>query len=173
MRAIFSVLILIYSLSVQAWEVRDHYKDESKYNLLLRGGQISDLGKIIGEESRKLSGINLGRVIQLNSGSLQVEVQGYLSEHYPNELKAAYTSAGNMHNPKVKPLRKPFQEALLNCSYIKSIAKVLRDHNYEVVGVSTEKFMLINGKHFDAMVWLEIEQLTSKASRTPQAAPLL
>lgn len=173
MRAIFTMLILVSSLSANAWEIRNHYKDETKYNLLLRSGNVLELSAILGKEKRILSGINLGRLIQLQANGLQTEIHNYLKAHYPNELNAAHLSAGNMHNPKAIPLRKPFEEALVKSSYVQSIAEILREHGYEVTAASTEKFMLIERNKFDAMTWLKVEQLTSKASRTPQAAPLL
>jgi len=173
MRAIFTMLILVSSLSANAWEIRNHYKDETKYTLLLRNGNVSELSTILGKEKRILYGVNLGRVVQLQADSLQTEIHNYLKAHYPNELSAALLSAGNMHNPKVTPLRKPFEEALVKSSYVQSIAEILYEHGYEVKAVTTEKFMLIERNKFDAMTWLKVEQITSKASRQPQAAPLL
>lgn len=173
MRAIFAILIAISSLSVNAWEVRDHHKRGTNYNLLLRSGEIADLDSALSQEKRILSGINLGRVIELQSDSLQTEIQSYLNRHHPNELSAALSSASDMHNPRIKLLRKPFEEALLDSTYVQSIADVLREYGYEIEGVSTEKFMLVEHKYFDAIAWLKVKQLTSKASRTPQTAPLL
>ena len=130
----------------------------------MRDADLSDLENVVSKEKRILSGINLGRVIQIRSDSLQVEIQDYLKKRHPKILEAAYSSAGNMHNPKVKPLRKPFEEAVVNSSYVQSIADILRKHGYEVAGVSTEKFMLINQKSLDAMAWLKVKQLTKSGA---------
>ena len=166
MHAILSVLIMISSLSINAWEVGDQYGDEAKYNLLLRDGRVSDLEKVLAKDTRILSGINLGRVIRLRSDVLQAEIQTYLKIHYPKKLSAAYSSAGNVHNPKIRPLRKPFEEAFINSSYVQSLATILRNHGYEITGISTEKFMLIEGKYFDAMTWLEIKKLTNQGNNS-------
>lgn len=85
----------------------------------------------------------------------QKEIVGYLQQHYPKELKAAMESAGNMHNPKVIPLRKPFEEALLSTTFVKNLQADLAKIGYEVSGVSTEKFSFIKQTNsFSADTWL-------------------
>lgn len=166
MRFILTVLIFLLSSSICAWEVRDYYKDESKYILLMRGGGLEELGEIIGKKERVLSSINLGRLGEITSDNLQNEILNYLEVNYSNKLKTAYSSSGNMHNPKIIPLREPFEEAFTSSSFYQSLNNILAEYGYTISGISMEKFMLIDRKNFDAMTWLDIEKLTNKASRT-------
>jgi hypothetical protein len=93
----------------------------------------------------------------------QTEIMYYLQQHYPKELKAATESAGNMHNPKVIPLRKPFEEALLSTTFVKNLRADLDKIGYEVSGVSSEKFTFIKQtKSFSAATWLMTKQKTER-----------
>ena len=99
----------------------------------------------------------------------QKEIMDFLQQHYPKELKAATESAGNMHNPKLIPLRKPFEEALLSTTFVKTLQSDLAKIGYEVSGVSTEKFIFIKqANSFSAATWLMTKK---KAEQTGPANP--
>ncbi len=85
----------------------------------------------------------------------QSEIRSYLEKHYPSLLSAALESSGNLHNPKVTPLREPYQEAILATSFVASLNETLSRIGYKVSRVSSEKFVI--DKHsatFSAAVWL-------------------
>jgi len=82
----------------------------------------------------------------LEQRSFQNELRTVLKESAPRELAAAVSSAGNMHNPKMVALRRPFAEAVLLTPTVKRISAELARYNLQVVGVSTEKFELWDGE---------------------------
>lgn len=82
----------------------------------------------------------------LEQRSFQNELRTVLKESAPRELAAALSSAGNMHNPKMIALRRPFAEAVLLTPTVKRISAELARYNLQVAGVSTEKFELWAGE---------------------------
>lgn len=95
-------------------------------------------------------GLNLDR-----DTNAQREIMDYLQKHYPKELSRAMESAGNMHNPKMIPLRKPFEEALMATTFVSDVKADLAKIGYDVSGVNTEKFTFnTQTNSFSAATWL-------------------
>lgn len=172
--SVILVLVIAFSCSSFAWEIHDHYEDKNGYILQMRGESIAALGEVVASEKRQLHSLDMGRLVQLEPDTIQTDIMSYLSKNYPQELKEALNSAGNMHNPKMIALRKPFEEALLNTLYVKTINEILEPHDYKIAGVSFEKLFLIKEEDsilFDALTWFKIGQLTNKG--TGRSAPVL
>jgi len=99
----------------------------------------------------------------------QSEVKVYLEKHYPKLLSAALKSSGNLHNPKVTPLREPYEEAILSTSFVASLNEALSHVGYKVSGASSEKFFIDSRAHkFSAAVWL----YTAKTEQAGAPNPL-
>ena len=74
-------------------------------------------------------------------------------------LEDALSSSGNMHNPKVTPLRKVFSECLLATPSLQKVDKIFRKHGYTISSVSHEKFRIdkaLKTPVFKAITWLKI-----------------
>lgn len=80
----------------------------------------------------------------LGEESFQKELFAGLERDAPRELREARNSAGNMHNPKMSQLRKPFAQALLATPTITTISTSLAAHDLAITGSSIEKFELRN-----------------------------
>lgn len=92
---------------------------------------------------------------------LQREINDFLKVNYPELHNEALNSAGNMHNPKVKALRVPFQEALMASSLVTKINAALKSRCERITSASFEKFRIIksNGNPvYSAMVWLSTDK---------------
>ncbi len=130
------------------------FKKESNYNSLKDAlDEIHSNGKIKLLEYIGMSWLLRERLI------FQDEIFTELRRIAPVKLKAAFKSAGNMHNPKMKALRESFSEAVLATATVKRIDKTLNSYGFKINGVSHEKLTLnnINGeKQFDAILTLEI-----------------
>lgn len=93
----------------------------------------------------------------------QEEVHNFLALHYPLLLDQALSSAGNMHNPKVKALRVAFKEAIMSSSFVAKINVLLKSRCEQITSTSYEKFTIRknNGQPiYSAMVWLSTEKCT-------------
>jgi hypothetical protein len=95
--------------------------------------------------------------------ALQNELFAGLARDAPYELKEALASSGNMHNPKIQQLRKPFDKALLATPTIKKLSASLAVHGLTISRVSCEKFSLISTpanpkRHFFGTVWLDVSK---------------
>lgn len=105
-----------------------------------------------GNDEEQISAVNLQRLEwvslqpMLEQRSFQNELRTVLKESAPRELAAALGSAGNMHNPKMIALRRPFEEAVLLTPTVKRISAELARYNLQVAGVSTEKLELWAGE---------------------------
>ena len=99
----------------------------------------------------------------LEQTDFQSEVFSYLEMRYPDELGSALVSAGNMHNPAVKNLRKGFKEAVLNSSLIKEINIIFSNRCERVTEVNIEKFFIHRDSgepKFSSFLWLSTEECT-------------
>ncbi len=161
-------IIIIFCLCIpamaQKWQISENYKEEDA--VYIKYGEVGNksLDEIIKkiELNKTLKGIFLGRLLHLYSNELQSEINTYLKANYPNELKEALESAGNLHNPKIVALREPFKEAVSHTSFIKELGTSLKNYNYKIGGISLEKFFLIKKDeviNFDALTWLEVKKL--------------
>jgi len=78
-----------------------------------------------------------------NSPSFQEDIGTYFSEYHPDLLKRALASSGNMHNPEVVPLIKPFMKAFPSTRMMNDVFKQLKGIGYTVESIYHEKFSII------------------------------
>lgn len=107
-----------------------------------------------------------------NDPKVQGEVMAEFKSRYPDVLAEAFKSSGNMHNPKVLPLRSKFEECLLATPTITKINEVFLTHGYSVTQISFEKLSTNKenkAKPFSAIIWLMLEPSLKKEAQ--QAAP--
>lgn len=90
----------------------------------------------------------------------QKEVLTELGKIAPQQLAEAKGSAGNMHNPKVTALRKPFGQAVLATPTVQNINAELAPFGLCVAGANAgEKFQFSREQdrlHFKCIPWLAI-----------------
>jgi hypothetical protein len=92
---------------------------------------------------------------------VQKELFEYFAEHYPEELKAASSSSGNLHNPKLFPVMAGYRDAVRSTSYVAELAEILAKHDYRITGVGFEKFEMNTRQDpptFSAITWLRLEE---------------
>lgn len=101
----------------------------------------------------------------LRDPGFQKQLFSALERKAPTTLRAALKSAGNMHNPKVNNLYKPFMESVLNTAEVKKIALELAAHDLRITRASGEKFMLVKEMgqpRFRCGLTLEIERVSTR-----------
>jgi hypothetical protein len=101
--------------------------------------------------------------------TVQTELLKEFRKRYPKLLAEALRSSGNMHNPKVLPLRAKFSECLLHTPTIATVNGMLWSKGYSVSQATLEKFEVNKGKDsptFHAIVWLHIERLDDHNGKT-------
>ena len=101
----------------------------------------------------------------LRDPGFQKQLFSALERKAPRTLRAALKSAGNMHNPKVTKLYKPFMESVLDTSEVKRIAPELAAHDLKITRASGEKFMLVKEMgqpRFRCGLTLEIERVSKR-----------
>ncbi len=127
--------ILIFLLSLSAASARDFWKvgtvptaPSNGYNGLSSEGHDTLKEAILSfpkeAPNASLKHIWMGLFFDTDAQS-QSEIRAYLERHNPKLLSAALESSGNLHNPKVTPLREPYQEAILSTSYVASLNESL------------------------------------------------
>jgi hypothetical protein len=107
--------------------------------------------------------------------ALQNELLTGLARDAPRELKEALASSGNMHNPKIQQLWKPFEMALLATPTMKRLSASLAAHGLTISRVSCEKFSLISTaanpkRHFFGTLWLDVS--TSRTGNPSGSLPV-
>ena len=103
---------------------------------------------------------------------VQGEILAEFKSRFPEILTEAFKSSGNMHNPKILPLRSKFSECLLATPTLTKINEVFLTHGYSVKQISFEKFWISKenkAKPFNAIVWLILEPSLKKDAQ--QDAP--
>ncbi len=111
------------------------------------------------EAKLPLTGLNFTDYF-LNSEELQKELFEVFQSDFPEILKEALKSSGNMHNPKVIPLRSKFSEVLLKTKTVREIEAALNSIGYSIESVSSEKFSIKKGETrptFFSFVWLNVK----------------
>lgn len=91
---------------------------------------------------------------------IQRELMEAFRSSYPKLLEDALKSSGNMHNPKVLPLRAKFSECLLKTPTLVKLQALLLTHGHTLTGASLEKFEInkeTTPPSFRAYVWLQLE----------------
>jgi len=107
-----------------------------------------------------------------NDPTIQAELLSEFKSQHPDILTEAFKSSGNMHNPKVLPLRSKFSECLLRTPTLTKIKEALVAHGYAVKRVEFEKFEIDKEKKetpFHAVIWLILEPI--KQEETQQDGP--
>lgn len=77
-----------------------------------------------------------------HSSNLHKELAAQFKKDHPKLWKAALSSSGNMHNPKVLPLRAKFPETLRKTPTLKKIEARLNQTGYSLGKISFEKFAI-------------------------------
>lgn len=96
---------------------------------------------------------------------LDKEIKALLQHGWPDELKAAQRSTGNMHNPALRPIYKPFLQCLLQTSLMKEIEGALNQHGLKLEPVFIEKFSFVDRdgfRPFWGFAYLQVEPSRSK-----------
>jgi hypothetical protein len=115
---------------------------------------MADNGRI-----QKLDGIVAHPL--LADETFQMELFAGLERNAPRELKEAQKSAGNMHNPKMLQLWKPFEKALLATPTITKLNTSLAAYGLTISHPEVEKFELRNTladsrRRFHGSLWLYV-----------------
>jgi len=117
---------------------------------------------------QKLDGIEAYWLLQ--DETLQKDVFAALERDAPRELKEALKSSGNMHNPKVVQLWKPFEKALLATPTITKLNVSLAPYGLTISHAGAEKFELRSTpedprRHFHGLLLLYITKSPTRADR--------
>jgi hypothetical protein len=119
------------------------------------------------DPSAQLRSIELSGL--LADPDLEKELAAALERDSPREWHEALKSAGNMHNPKMLQLAKPFQKAVLATPSVKDIVSVLSAHHLVVTKVSYEELQLIksetSGRRFIGFVWLIVAKAPDASAK--------
>jgi len=108
-----------------------------------------------------------------NDPTIQGELLKELRSNYTKLLADALKSSGNIHNPKVLPLRSKFSECLLKTPTLSKINKVLFVHGFSVTRVEFEKFWIDKEQQtqtFHAIIWITIEPQVDANEKAEQGA---
>lgn len=122
---------------------------------------LSDSGRV-----QDLDGIVAYQL--LSDEKFQAEIMAGLERDAPKELKEAGKSAGNMHNPKMNQLWKPFQKALLNTPTITKLNASLAAYGLVISGAGVEKFefrstLKDSNRRFQGLLWLHVTKRSDQA----------
>jgi hypothetical protein len=100
--------------------------------------------------------------------TVQAELLNEFRSRFPQLLADAFKSSGNMHNPKVLPLRSKFSECLLTTPTLAQINVALLAQGYTVKRISFEKFEIDKEKKttpFHAISWLIVEPIANEEAQ--------
>lgn len=155
------ILTMVSSQVLYAYEVKWQVSRPNN-------GAVDILGGGQGQDSLKEAITSVAKDVRINqirlflsseNDLMQTEIHAYLAQHYPEQLKAALASAGNMHNPKVVALRNAFRESVFASKYIAEINAKLKARCEQVTEVSFEKFHIKTKQaapKYSAMLWLTV-----------------
>lgn len=175
------LLFLLVSAYVNAevWRVSESYTDSNKVYIELSDENGENFKSVLYsiDKSKTLNKMALGRLTYLDGGMFQQDILKFMNLNYPEKLKDALKSAGNLHNPKMIALRGPFEEAVLQSGFVRKINRELEKFGYLISGMEFEKFFQM--KHsdnvtFEAFVWLKVEKSPNhklqniQAEKTPE-----
>ena len=96
----------------------------------------------------------------VNDPKIQKELMKEFRTSYPELLSDALKSSGNIHNPKVFPLRAKFSECLLKTPTVVKMNELLSATGYIITKAECEKFEVNKEKEvpsFTCYVWLILE----------------
>jgi hypothetical protein len=105
----------------------------------------------------------------LKDDGFQNEIFTELERLAPRQLAEAMASAGNMHNPKMIQLQKPFAQALLTTPTVRGINAELAARGWQVSGAGAgEKFSLDGNKggprRFEGTPGISIARIPAKTA---------
>ena len=103
-----------------------------------------------------------------NDPIVQAELLNEFKSRFPDLLTDAFKSSGNMHNPKVLPLRWKFSECLLRTPTLAKINEALQVLGYSVKRIEFEKFWIDKEKKttpFHAISWLIVEPIETEEAQ--------
>ena len=164
MQRLFLFICIIFSAPLEAgWIVLpdlprllySHEEAKGYSSLEDALAHLSNSGRI-----KTLDGILASDLLQ--DDTFQNELFAALEQHAPHELKEALASAGNMHNPKMHPLRKPFLQSILVTPTVRKFNAELAPFSRHVSSASLEKLELRkvpSGRRFFCILWLNITQI--------------
>lgn len=161
---------LLIPFATYGWEDRLSPQDPETYTIRYRGEPFASLESILSTHTKRLTGIDLGRLVKLDDPTIQADIRSYLTEHYPDKYKKMIGSSGNLHNPHLRSIKPQFDSAICRSRYVASINKLLARYGYYVAGVSSEKFFLIKEAdtiRFDAITWLKVKQVPGTSTSRP------
>ncbi len=101
--------------------------------------------------------------------AFQRELAAALRRSAPRELTAALESSGNMHNPRVVPLRAHVEQSILETPTLQALEAVLSTHGLGFARAGIEKFVVTGPPEeplFSFMLFLRIHPVP-----TPDHAP--
>lgn len=170
-----TLCLLLFFLSLagvwaERWEVGIAKSDPSAAYLSTSGtGAHGKLEEAIASLPREAPGATLrhiapGSYFHSDAGARE-EIRAWLEKHHPDALAAALKSSGNLHNPKLTPLQKPYEEAILATSFVARANKALAKIGCKISRVESEKFFIDqrNGTPV-AFVWLMVEPAGGESS---------
>ncbi len=104
----------------------------------------------------------------LKSPKIQKELFQHYKKNHPELLAAAMKSGGNMHNPKVIPLRKELLTALRNTPTFLEMKRLLSEVDLQIKDTSFEKFWIEKDDkgaflRFFFFLWVELEESEAEA----------
>lgn len=148
-RAGFYIAFILYVLSLpgsaEEWSVKVDDSGEASLVWQLKGGRRLGFFQYF-----------------LQADQLAAEVVAGFKSSHPALWESAIKSSGNMHNPKVTPLRVKFSGVLLKTPTLKKLDHIARDSGYTIAGASHGKFHLIKkdqSVRVYAGVWLDLKKL--------------
>jgi hypothetical protein len=95
--------------------------------------------------------------------TVQTELLRQFEVDYPELLRNALASSGNMHNPRILPLRDKFSDALLKTPTLIKIERRMNSIGYTISSVSHEKFSI--SKSSDPCIFHALVTLTLSAKK--------
>ena len=148
---IFLALFATAAASWAGWTVYD-YPDFSAHPGMVsldystnRSEGYANFGDAFKQLQRRGAAQRLKTVIIhefLRETDYQKELFSVLERSAPKALHEALRSSGNMHNPKMDQLYRPFMEAVLLTPRVRKIAAELGTQHLKVTHASGDKFML-------------------------------
>jgi hypothetical protein len=156
----FTILLFFVTPAIGLkWECRIDNQDSNYIQVFSSDKGTKTIGEAIDgcPRNTKLKFMIIGGLH--NSPSFQEDIGAYFSEYHPDLLKGALSSSGNMHNPKVVSLIKPFMKAFPTTRMMNDVYEQLKGLGYAVESTYHEKFSLIDSDEspkYSAVLYLNI-----------------
>jgi len=102
------------------------------------------------------------RLIGISSEKTNSELLKFYELKFPNELKAALNSSGNLHNPAIKPLSNKYELALKSTSMLKELEVELYTRGFLIKKIDFEKFHMFRGTISIADTYVYVARMPNK-----------